>query len=202
VSFSSAETGQRTRQQISQEAARLMADEGVLDHQTAKTKAIERLGLPANAPKPDNREIEGALIDHLRLFDQEALIRRQRQWRQIALDAMRLLDAFRPKLIGPVLSGTITRFSKAHLLVIASPETISIFLDEREIPYDQNQKRMRQSTSGYRFLPTFQFVVDEVRVELICLESEAIGRTLLCPVTGKPVRRAGADELERLLTSV
>lgn len=199
MSFSNGDSGQRTRQQICREAARLMAEEGVIDHQSAKTKAVERLGLPAKSKLPDNREIEHALIEHLELFDRKALVERRRQWRASALEAMQLLADFNPKLIGPVLSGTITRYSAVQLLVSTSPETISIFLDDREIPYEQDQRRARLSTQDYIYLPTFHFLVDDVRFELICCESDSLSRTLLCPITGKPYRRAGINELTQLV---
>lgn len=176
-----------------------MAEEGVIDHQSAKTKAVERLGLPAKSKLPDNREIENALIEHLELFEHKALADRRRLWRTSALEAMHILADFNPKLIGPVLSGTITRYSAVQLLVSASPETISIFLDDREIPYEQDQRRIRRSTQDYIYLPTFHFLVDDVRFELICSESDALSRTLLCPITGKPYRRAGIGDLKQLV---
>lgn len=176
-----------------------MAEEGVVDHQSAKTKAVARLGLPGKSALPDNREIESALVDYLELFDAAALASRRLEWRQTALEAMELLAGFEPRLIGPVLSGTITRFSAVQLLVDAGPEIISIFLHDHKIPFDQDQRRLRRSTKDYIYLPTFHFVVDDVRIELICVESESQGRTLLCPISGKPYLRANIRELQHLL---
>ena len=60
----------RHRILLAQEAARIMADEGVRDFRLAKRKAAERLGLPVNGTlMPRNTEIEQALIDHQRLFN-------------------------------------------------------------------------------------------------------------------------------------
>lgn len=176
-----------------------MVEEGVTDHQSAKTKAIARLGLPANAALPDNREIEHALVDHLELFDARELSQRRKQWRQTALEAMQIFAEFSPFAIGAVVSGTITRYSTVQLLLVASPETISILLQDMDIPFDQAERRFRRSTRDTVFLPSFQFVVDDVRVELVCVNSDAMSRSLLCPITGKPFRRADTRKLQRMI---
>lgn len=177
-----------------------MAEEGVIDHQSAKTKAIERLGLPANTAKPDNREIDSALTDYLELFDASGLAERKVRWRQTALEAMMLLEEFYPLLIGPALSGNITRFSAAQILVNTGAETISLLLMEHDIPFDQGERRSRTSTNDYLYLPTFEFVVDDVRIEIICIESGDTMRSLLCPISGKPYERADTNKLKKLLT--
>ena len=71
-----------------------MAEEGVVDHQSAKAKAIERLGLPDNSARPDNREIESALSEYLQLFEAVELVERRKRWRETAIEAMRLLHDF------------------------------------------------------------------------------------------------------------
>lgn len=177
-----------------------MAEEGVTDHQSAKTKAIARLGLPANAALPDNREIEHALVDHLELFDARELDQRRKRWRQTALEAMQIFVDFSPLAIGAVVSGAITRYSPVQLLLVTSPETISILLQDMEIPYDQVERRFRRSTRDTVFLPSFQFVVDDVRVELVCVSSDAMSRSLLCPITGKPFRCADIRKLQKMST--
>jgi len=193
-----ANSSSRTRQQITREAARLMAQEGVIDHQSAKSKAIERLGLPENSPRPDNREIESALAEYLLLFESAELSQRRDRWRKIALEAMRLLGEINCYLIGPALSGTITRFSRVQILSIATPEYISVLLHDNEIPYEQGQRRFRRSTKDYCYLQTFRFIVDEVTVEILCVETDAIGRTLLNPIDGKPFQRAGLRDLQEM----
>jgi hypothetical protein len=189
----------RSRQEITREAARLMAEEGIIDHQSAKAKAIERLGLPENSARPDNREIENALGEYLELFEAVELPQRRKHWRETAIEAMRLFRDFNSYLIGPVLSGTITRFSRVQVLVITEPETISIRLQDNEIPYEQAQRRLRRSTKDYIYVQTFRFIVDEINVEILCVNSEALSRTLLNPIDGKPFRRAGLREVQQLL---
>ena len=156
-----------------------MAEEGVIDHQTAKVKAIERLGLPENSARPDNREIENALGEYLQLFEAMELIERRKRWRETAIEAMQLLHDFNTYLVGPALTGTITRFSRVQVLVITQPELVSILLRDNEIPYDQGQRRFRRSTKDYVYIQTFRFIVDEVNVEIFCVESEATSPTTM-----------------------
>src|SRR3970040_2866930 len=56
------------RQHIATDAARIMAEEGVRDFQSAKRKAAARLGLPETRHLPGNDEVDSALQEHLRLF--------------------------------------------------------------------------------------------------------------------------------------
>lgn len=196
---SSTAAGQRRRQQICREAARLMAEEGVTDHQSAKLKAIERLGLTENSALPDNREIELALSEYLELFQVAELNERKIRWRKTALEAMQMLQPFSPQLTGPVLSGIITRYSCVQVLVLAPPETISILLLDEQIPNDQQLKRWRRSNREYVNLPAFRFVVDNIPVEIICVLSDEYRRTLRCPISGKPISRANTDEVRRLI---
>lgn len=176
-----------------------MAEEGIIDHQSAKTKAIERLGLPEKSARPDNREIENALVEYLELFEAVELLQRRQHWRETAIEAMRLFHDFNSYLIGPVLSGTITRFSRVQVLVITEPETIAIRLQDNEIPYEQAQRRLRRSTKDYVTIQAFRFIVDEINVEILCVNNEALGRTLLNPIDGKPFQRAGLREVQQLL---
>jgi len=190
--------GGRQRQQICQEAARLMAEEGVIDHQSAKQKAIERMGLPTKTELPDNACIEAALSEYLNIFELDKLAKRRDLWRQTALQAMQMLVSFNPQLVGAVLRGTITRFSRVQILVDASPEQIAIFLHDQEIPFEQSQRRARLTTREYCYLPMFLFVVDDITIEIDCANNQSLLRMLVCPVTGKPLRRAGLNEVSRL----
>ena len=56
------------RQQLADEAARVMIDGGIRDYGIAKRKALERLRLPRGTPLPRNQDIEDALSAHQRLF--------------------------------------------------------------------------------------------------------------------------------------
>lgn len=188
------ETGpDRTRLRLGTEAARVLAEEGG-DYQSAKLKALERLGLPRDTRLPDNREIEQALADHLTLFQSAELAERRRDFARTAIEAMTLLDEFGPRVVGDTVSGNLTRFSKVQLLIPAAPETITLFLDEANIPHDQHQRRMRTGTDRYQQMQTFRFLAGEVPVELISTDTDAGARRLLCPIDGRPMRQVRLQE--------
>src|SRR5258706_4322586 len=93
------------RRQIAYIAARLMADDGVADYATAKSKPARQAGLADQSLLPDNSEIEAALREYQGLYqkdDQPALLR---HLREIAIKVMRDCEEFRPTLVGSVLSG-------------------------------------------------------------------------------------------------
>ena len=125
---------QRVKTLLAQECARLMADEGVPNFRTAKRKAAVRLAVANKALLPDNREIEQALMDHQRLFHADQQASRLQDLRKTALDAMRFLARFRPRLVGPVLSGTAGLSADIQLHLFAdAPHDVALFLMEHQI---------------------------------------------------------------------
>ncbi|MFL6714425.1 MAG: hypothetical protein ACJ8LN_16090, partial [Sulfurifustis sp.] len=113
------------RQRIAAEAARIMAEEGVTDFQMAKRKAAARLNLSEVRNLPGNDEVQAALSEHLRLFHHAETARHADRLRHIAVDAMQFLSEFEPRLVGPVLSGTVTATSDIQLHVSAdAPEQV------------------------------------------------------------------------------
>src|SRR3990167_6464188 len=111
------------RQHIATDAARIMAEEGVRDFQTAKRKAAARLGLPETKHLPGNDEVDSALQEYLRLFHGGRLTQSVRRLRELAAEAMRFLSKFDPRLVGPVLSGTVTR-SEEHTSELQSQSNL------------------------------------------------------------------------------
>ena len=87
---------EETRQRISREAARIMAEEGVRDFHVAKRKAAERLNFPEARQLPSNQEIERALTEHLQLFHAKDLPQTLQHLRRLAIEAMRMLERFDP----------------------------------------------------------------------------------------------------------
>ncbi|MGN6383870.1 MAG: hypothetical protein ACTHMK_14805, partial [Dyella sp.] len=108
---------QRNRLRVAQEAARLMSEHGIRDFHHAKLKAAERLGIQDAQALPRNQEIEQALRERQRLFDADSQPQQLKVRREGALEAMRFLDRFDPRLVGPVLVGWAVGDSAVCLLV-------------------------------------------------------------------------------------
>jgi hypothetical protein len=189
------------RRHISQEAARIMAEEGVRDYQLAKRRAVERLDLPPERHLPSNEEVESALRDYLALFQGRRLKQDTRRLRTVARDAMRFFERLEPRLVGAVLSGTVTRFTEVQLHVAAdSVEEVGWLLDEHHIPYEQDERKLRFGGDRYETVPAFRFTADDVPIELAVFTRESVRETPLSPVDGKPMRRANLREVETLLS--
>ena len=131
---------------IAQEAARSIAEEGVRDYQLAKRKAAARLGVrDLHGNLPSNSEIEAALEERQRLFGGSAHGASLAMLRRAALEAMRLFEAFEPRLVGPVLAGTATAHDAVQLhLFCDTPERVSIMLLELGIPHEELERRLKR----------------------------------------------------------
>jgi hypothetical protein len=103
------------RRRIAYVAARRMAEDGVADVAAAKMKAARQEGLADANLLPDNQEVEEALREYQGLYQSEEQPARLRHLREIAVRVMRSLEAFRPVLVGSVLSGTAGLHSDVNL---------------------------------------------------------------------------------------
>ena len=188
------------RQQISVEAARIMSDEGVRDFQVAKRKAAERLNIPDNKHMPTNQEVEEALREYLELFHAKRLSGTLETLRRCAIEAMRFLADFKPRLVGSVLSGIVTPESRIQIHVSAdTPEDIGLLLDDHNIPFEENDKRLRYGGDRYQTCPVYCFSADNNPIEVYVFDHKKGRETPLSPVDGRPMKRATTKEVEELL---
>jgi hypothetical protein len=132
------------RQAVADEAARIMNEQGVDDFLLAKRKAAERLGVTDASILPRNTEIEAAMMAHHRLFAHDRHAADLTNLRRAALSAMRLMADFQPRLVGPVLNGSASAHSEINLhLFSETPEAVSLRLDERGVPHEVLERRVR-----------------------------------------------------------
>lgn len=177
-----------------------MAEEGVRDFQMAKRKAAARLNLSEVRNLPGNEEVQAALSEHLRLFHSVETERHADRLRHIAVDAMQFLAQFEPRLVGPVLSGTVTANSDIQLHVSAdAPEQIGFFLQEHQIPFRLAERRMRFGGDRYKNVAAYHFTADGVAIEICVFDPRSARETPLSPVDGRPMRRANIKEVETLV---
>lgn len=122
-------------QQIAQAAARLIA-EGQSDYHAAKLKALKLLRLPASARLPSDDEVDRALNAHFSLFDPGTWQLLNDRLRFIALECMELLEAFRPRIGGAIVSGLATPETPIELEISATePKLFEHFLMRSGIRY-------------------------------------------------------------------
>jgi predicted nucleotidyltransferase len=191
---------QRNRLRIAQEAARLMSEHGIRDFHHAKLKAAERLGIVETQALPRNLEIEQALREHQRLFLADSQPQLLRQRREAALEAMRFLAPFEPRLVGAVLEGTADAHSAVCLHVFSDdPEAVGLFLREHGVPIETQVRRLRNSRDDQPEYPVLLFAADELPFDLTVLPRDALRQAPLDRTDDRPMRRATLAQVEMLL---
>lgn len=191
---------EQLRRALAQEAARIMSEQGIEDYGLAKRKAAERLGATDIAVLPKNTEIEAALNAHHRLFEANTHASALSSLRRTALQAMRLLERFEPRLVGPVLSGTASAHSEVNLHLFAEgAEPVALHLVERGIPHRMAERRLRYEPNRLIAYPVVQFVAGDKEIDAVVFPIDGIRQSPASPVDGRPMRRAGTAEVESLL---
>lgn len=191
--------GDMMRQAIAREAARLMIEHGHLDYGFAKRKAAERFGVTDLAVLPKNTEIEEALAEHQRLFGADEHASVITAMRSTAIEAMRLLAEFEPRLVGPLLTGTATPHNDITLHVFAdAPETVAVRLIDRGIRHEIAERRFRTRQDGFEAYPAVRFSAGGHEVDATIFPSDGIRQAPPGPVDGKPMRRATLAEVEEM----
>jgi len=195
--------GHDSRHLLAQEAARIMAEEGVRDFRFAKHKAAVRLGFDARRLHiPTNVEVESALAERHRLFHADSQPARLQCLRETAREAMRMLNGFDARLVGPVLSGTADRHAIIYLHVFSDPpEQVAIFLMGKQIPYEISARKLKSGDGVQREYPVYRFVAGDTSVELTVFGVDGIREAPCSPVDGKPMRRASLREVDALLAA-
>ena len=190
----------RNRALLAQEAARIMAREGVRDFGLAKRKAAQRLSLPLNGRMPSNIEIDAALREYQRLFMGSSQARRLNELRTCAVEGMEFFGRFEPRLVGSVLAGTAGEHAGVDLHLFAdTPEEVVLFLIEQQIPFESRERRFRVHGEGHASFPAYRITAGDIGVELVVFPTDSSRQAPWSPVNGKPMRRAGVDAVRRLL---
>ena len=186
------------RLRIAYIAARMMAEDGVADFATAKSKAARQAGLSDAHLLPDNQEIEAALREYQELYQKEDHSMHLRELREVALRVMRDFAQFRPVLVGSVLSGTAGQFSDVNLqLFTDDPKALTMFLLNRHVRFEEGTRRMRRGDSSSD-VPQVHIEVDGVKVTLTVLgldEERSAARVR----ANDEAQRARLPEVEALL---
>jgi len=190
----------RARMVLAQEAARIIVEQGISDYRLAKHKAAERLGMSERGSLPGNSEIEQAVADYQQLFLGETHWSLLETMRRAALAAMDLLDAFTPRVTGPVLHGTAGVHSAVDLHVFSdSVEQVAFCLVDGGVsyrPFDRRLKSRRGRSESYAGL---RFMLMETPIEATVFPFDGIRQAPISPVDGRPMRRADARALREML---
>ena len=191
------------RLRVAQEAARLLASGEQVDLDQARRKAAARLEVRDEASLPDAALIREALAEHQRLFGKPAAqAPALDRLREAALQAMAFLAAFDPRLVGPVLEGTVGERTGVLLhLHPQDPDDVAHFLHDQRIPAQPGTRRVRLGREHAADLPCWHFTADAVDFELVVLPNTALREPPLDSLEATAMPRASAAALRRLMAA-
>src|SRR5215469_5906838 len=192
----------KLRQAIALEAARLMYERLESEYYTAKRKAAKRLCRRGVKPEnlPSNAEIRDQIQVFARIHEGDKRTQNLRDMRLEALRLMRLLRAFRPRLIGSVMTGHVRKGSDIDLHVFCdSPTLITDLLEQEGLQYDLERKQVVKHGEARVF--THIHVYDRFNFELTVYPEDKAHYVFKSSITGKAIERASIRELEELLAN-
>lgn len=197
------------RQLIAQQAARMMAEEGISDFAYAKKKAGRQFNAVDNLSLPSNAEIEEELRLYNQLFLSEEQPENLQTLRKNALFTMQLLEKFNPHLTGAVLDGTAGLGSETHIHLFAdSLKEVEMFLLNLDIPFETNEKSYRLINDGKRDkkanprkkVPVFSLETEAGAIKLSVFEVDEIRVATKRATDGSNAERATISEVMGLVS--
>ena len=150
---------------------------------------------------PGNDEIEAELRAYQSLYQGEEQRERIQYLRQCALEAMQLLERFRPYLAGPVLSGTAGRYSDIDLQLFTDDgKAVEHFLLSRNIAYAISDER-RFAGDQVRAVSVLKVDWQGVPVNLAIYTLKEERGIVKATLAGRPIERAGIQAVTQLLSA-
>src|SRR3984957_4642241 len=193
----------KLRQAIALEAARFMYERVESEYFTAKRKAAKRLCPKQGGgvkPKdlPSNAEISEQIQLFARIHEGDRRTENLREMRLEALRLMRLLRAYRPRLIGSVMTGHVRKGSDIDLHIFCdSPALITDLLQTEGFRYEVERKQVVKHGESRVF--THIHVFDRFNFELTVYAEDKAHYVFKSSITGKGTERASIRELEEFL---
>jgi hypothetical protein len=190
----------KLRQAIALEAARLMYERVESEYYTAKRKAAKRLCRRGVKPEdlPSNAEIREQIQVFARIHEGDKRTEHLRDMRLEALRLMRLLRAFKPRLIGSVMTGHVRKGSDIDIhLFTDSVGLVTDLLEQHGYQFDVERKQVVKHGEARVF--THIHIFDHFNYELTVYDEDKAHYVFKSSITGKAIERASIRELEEFL---
>ena len=191
---------EKLRRQIVFEAARLMYHRSETEYYRAKMKAARKIcqGWVKPSDLPSNREIRAEIQRFAYLHEGDSRHENLQDMRIEALRMLRLLQSFKPRLIGSTLTGFIRQGSDIDIHVFSSSvEAVIGVLDYEGMVYDVEHKRVRKH--GEERVFTHIHIQDRFPIELTLYSPDKAHYIFKSSITGKGIERASLAEFESFL---
>lgn len=178
-----------------------MYERAETEYFTAKRKAAAALGVGTKWQThdlPSNREIRDQLQAFAKTHEGEQRYADLAAMRVAALHMMRLLEPFKPRLIGSVWTGHIRAGSDIDLHVFShSGESIADLLEYHGYFCKVEHKRVIKHNEERFF--THIHLEHRFKFELTVYSPDLLNYVFKSSITGKAMERASVDELEQLI---
>lgn len=190
---------------IALEAARLMLEEGVKQYFVAKRLAAKRkLGKTGGkrtryrpTDLPSNGEIREAILELAKMSEGSRRLRRLFAMRVVAIESMRALDGFEPRLIGSVSTGHVRKGSDIDISVFTSEED-ALERRLRELGWTFTREVVSIQKFGHVREYVHYHVADVFSVELTVYDPRELRERPRSSTDGKPIVRLRIGEVEAL----
>lgn len=192
-------TDDRLRNMLAQEAAKIIATEGVRDYQRAKNKAIARLGNRYHGALPSNFEIEQALTSFHNTFQPnhaEIVFHLQ----QTAMQVLQKFNDYSAFLVGPVLEGTANENSPISIHVYSDTVEDILALLQKEFSEVAIEERRYKLNKEVAYYPTLIFIYKISSIEVSVFTLKQKSQIPKSKTLNRSIRRANLKTLTELLS--
>lgn len=193
-------SNEKLRRQIAFEAARLMYARTESEYYTAKRKAAKQVCRGGVKPEdlPSNAEIREQIQCFARLHEGDRRTENLRDMRIEAVRFLRMLQGFKPRLIGSVMTGHVRKGSDIDIHIFSdSVALVADVLSGEGLQYDVERKQVLKH--GEERVFTHIHVHGRFDVEITCYAADKAHYVFKSSITGKAIERCSLKELEKFM---
>ena len=150
-------SSKNTKLSVANLAAQMIMEEGIKDYFFAKKKAAKSLGLNENVSLPTNLQIDKAIEEFHKIFNQDTNIEFLEHFKDQALNVMDLFKGFKPHLMNELTKGIIPKFPEIKINLFADNiKDIEYVLLNSEISYEFSETKMykKSGKNSIKSVPT------------------------------------------------
>ncbi|RYF72766.1 MAG: hypothetical protein EOO22_10190 [Comamonadaceae bacterium] len=191
----------QSKREIAAAAARLVVEEG-FEYGPAKRRAVRDLALPSRTPLPNNDEVEAEVREYIELFCADTQPGELRALRELALEWMERMSAFRPHIGGAVWHGTATRLSDVYIqLFCDDSKSAEIALIDHHVDYEPRTVTgfHGEQVDALSIHATSRTLGEDVGVHLLIYDFDDLRGALRSDAQGR-APRGNLEALRRLLS--
>jgi len=186
------------RRKVAREAAFLIYTSQEKEYKQAKIRAAKILGART---LPSNREVAEELDAIAAELEGQSRLERLLSLRRSALEIMRCLEFYNPRLIGSVWRGTAHRNSDIDIVVFSSsPKKVLKKLRDEGFKVTKTEEVMiTKKGNKESSLHIFVSLPINCEAEIIVRNPEEEERTEICEIYGDIIKGLNPDQLEDIL---